>query len=239
MTMHDELNNDALALIRSARPGEAPPTTSRNRVRYALAAKIGAAGVGSAGVGAAITAQASGAATLAASTKALFVSLAIVAAASGIGVWRAIRPQELPAVPAVAAVAPAPTAGPPVPAPTVVDREAAPVIQAIKPAPRRTSRVMRGMPKPQANELLRETSALAIAQEELRAGNPAAALVLLNQYQAQFPSGVLREESEATRVQAMLDAGNRQEACKLAQMFTAHWPRSPHLIRVRSVCDKP
>jgi len=242
--MHNELNNDALALIRSARAGEIPPTASRNRVRYAVAAKIGAAGIGTAGVGAAVTAHAAGAVTFAASTKVVLVSLAIVAAGSGVGVWQVTKSKPLPVRPATSHVAAVQVAEPTTqlaeaPRPAEVALEVAPPVKEAKKLTRRASPAPHAMPKLQASDLLKETSALAAAQETLRAGNSAAAIALINEYQKQFPDGVLREESEATRIGAMLDAGNREGACKLAHMFIAHWPRSPHLVRVRSACDKP
>lgn len=233
--MHNELNDDALALIRSARAGEMPPAASRNRVRYSLAAKFGAAGIGTAGVGAAVTAHVAGAATFAASTKIVLVSLAIVAAGSGVGVWKVTQSKELPIRLVTAHVAAVKVEAEKLPLP-----ETLPAVKNIKPVfTRRASPQTHVVPKVQTNDLLKETSALAAAQEKLRGGNSAAAIALLNEYQAQFPAGVLREESEATRIQALLDAGNRQGACKLANMFIAHWPRSPHLVRVRSACDKP
>lgn len=245
--MHNELNNDALALIRSARAGEVPPAASRSRVRYALAAKIGTAGIGTAGVGAGVTAHAAGATTFAASTKIVLVSLAIVAAGSGVGVWQVTRSKELPLRPATANVVAAQIPAeklplqqaPSLPATFEEFLELAPKVKVIKPVARRVSPAPVAMPKLQTNSLLKETSALAVAQEKLRAGNFGAAIVLLNKYQTQFPVGVLREESEATRIQAVLEAGNRQGACKLAHIFIVHWPRSPHLVRVHLACDTP
>lgn len=223
--MHDELNDAARMLIDRTRAGESPPAGSRDRVRTALSAKLGVAAFGTAAV-----AHATGV-SLWVTAKVALAALTVVAAGSGLALHWTSQPDNATA--RVAYEQPA----------VAVQPEVKPLVRAVQPVqanplPRRLV-PRRASPVTDTNSLLKETAALAAAQTKLRDGEPTAALTLLKAYDVQHPAGILREESEATRVQAWLDLGDRDRACKLSRGFVQRWPRSPHLVRVRSACEKP
>lgn len=75
------------------------------------------------------------------------------------------------------------------------------------------------------------------ARTSLGSGNGAAALATLDRYDARFPSGLLREEAEAVRVEALFAAGRGEEGKRLGAEFLRVHPSSPHAQRVRSLLD--
>ena len=74
------------------------------------------------------------------------------------------------------------------------------------------------------------------AHAELQAGHPERALAALDEHDAAFKGGVLREEQRAQRILALCAAGRTAEARADAQRFLAESPRSPMSARVRSSC---
>lgn len=84
-------------------------------------------------------------------------------------------------------------------------------------------------------QLTREVARLQRARSSLVAGSPSAALEALNGYAREFPSGALRAEAAALRVEAVAALGNRALAQSLASEFLTRFPSSPLSARVRAV----
>ncbi|MCA9623755.1 MAG: hypothetical protein KC731_32255 [Myxococcales bacterium] len=91
-------------------------------------------------------------------------------------------------------------------------------------------------PEPSRRALAEETALLQRAQAELRAGNPEAALALLEEHRGRHALGAMSEEREAARILALCAAGRRDEARAAAADFLAAHPKSPHRARVLSAC---
>ena len=72
----------------------------------------------------------------------------------------------------------------------------------------------------------------------MRAQDPAAALRTLDDYDARFAHGSLREEADVARIQALLDAGDSAGATTKAQAFLAAHPQSAYTKRVRAMLAK-
>ncbi len=90
--------------------------------------------------------------------------------------------------------------------------------------------------QPTKASIARETEMLAEVQRALQQGRPATALTKLNQYDAAFPSGMLREESIASRVMALCAFGRAKDAEHWAAEFFRRYPNSPLSARVRGAC---
>jgi outer membrane protein assembly factor BamD (BamD/ComL family) len=73
---------------------------------------------------------------------------------------------------------------------------------------------------------------LAIRQA-LRSSQALTALKLLDDAQRRFGNGVLGEEREALRIEALAHTGNRTQAASRAKAFLSAHPRSPHASDVR------
>jgi hypothetical protein len=146
---------------------------------------------------------------------------------------------------AAPAAQPAVTSKPAVAAPRASDRRN-PEPEASPPAP--TGPAVAGFePLPESthsvsspsNSLEAETSALREVQAALRAGQPSAALALIDQQNARFPAGSLAPERAASRVLALCALGFVERAQGEAARFALQWPNSPLLGRVRSACASP
>jgi hypothetical protein len=70
------------------------------------------------------------------------------------------------------------------------------------------------------------------ARAALQAGDARAALTQLDAIAADFPNGVLGQERDALRTEALLGIGDRARARELAQRFLARYPQSPHAASV-------
>ncbi len=82
---------------------------------------------------------------------------------------------------------------------------------------------------------LREEIGLIDGMRSALAKNDAElALSRYQSYVARFPTGTLREEADALRVEATRRAGNAKQAESLAKSFERKHPESPHLDRVRA-----
>jgi hypothetical protein len=81
-----------------------------------------------------------------------------------------------------------------------------------------------------------ETRLLRRADSELRDGNAARALQLLDEHARTFPHGVLSEERSAERITTLCVLGRVDEARKEARRFLAAAPDSPLAKVVRSSC---
>lgn len=83
--------------------------------------------------------------------------------------------------------------------------------------------------------LSRELAFLESARRALSAGAPAAAGAALDHYEAEFPSGSLRVEAAALRIEAIGQSGDAVRARELAESFLNDHPTSPLAERVRAV----
>jgi hypothetical protein len=93
------------------------------------------------------------------------------------------------------------------------------------------------VPDPNVNGGLGDELALLRgARAAIRAHDGGAALALLDQHEARFPNGMLREEREATHVLALCEIGRAADAHEAAQRFFETYPHSPHGARVRASC---
>jgi hypothetical protein len=81
----------------------------------------------------------------------------------------------------------------------------------------------------------REVAHLQQARAALAGGSATAALDVLHGYAQEFPSGVLRAEGAALRIEAVASLGDRALARRLGAEFERSFPSSPLLARVRAV----
>lgn len=81
----------------------------------------------------------------------------------------------------------------------------------------------------------REVALLQRARAALAGGGGAAALGVLHGYAQEFPSGALRAEAAALRIEAVASLGDRALARRLGAEFERSFPSSPLLARVRAV----
>jgi len=107
----------------------------------------------------------------------------------------------------------------------------------------------RSTPKPKAAELPPEpepvargalgpeTALLDRAREALKSGSPSRALELVGEYRQTFSNGVLAQEAEVLRIDALDRQGNRAEAKRRAERFVTHNPTSAHAERLRRIAD--
>jgi outer membrane protein assembly factor BamD (BamD/ComL family) len=103
------------------------------------------------------------------------------------------------------------------------------------PTPAPPERVDESAARDQSSTLLQEVASLDAARRALARGNAANAVSLLVAHETRFPSGTLTPEARVLRIRALLAAGRRDEAEKLASQFLAANPGSPHAARIRSL----
>jgi len=240
-------------LLRAGRTG-APPDAKERALAAAAAAAVAASGAAAVGL-----AAGKGAAVGVAKGISLLTWVSVVgvvsvgAVAGGVIVEHSRR-----------AAAPAPTTSA-IHAPAVVaQRPALPAVQAPQldippvpdPAPElvappalappvdvpNASLAHTSAPRPSASgsSLPDELAMLQDARQALAAGQPALALARLDQYAARFPNGTMTPEANVVRIEALLAAGDRPSAERVAQAFLARDPESPYASRVRSLlASKP
>jgi hypothetical protein len=234
-----DLSTRAQRLIELTRQVDGPEASRRARVRAALAGALATGTVSAA-------AQASlGAAAVGTGAKAAVGGLGWFVAGAALGVavtvsgqyalgrWTAPRetvPGEV-AVPRAAArtvVVPAkqPSTGPSL---------APPPAAAMPPA--RTASAH--PPTVVSATLGEEMRLLEQTQVALRSGKPDRALELVREYDRRFGAGALREEAQAARVLALCRAGRVEAGRQAAARFSAEFPGSPLLPRVRRSCPLP
>lgn len=90
--------------------------------------------------------------------------------------------------------------------------------------------------KPNDNALLKEISLIKKASRALNQKQPQKTLQILDEYDATFPAGVMREERNGLRVLALCDLGRHAEALKAKRQFLRRSPSSPMASRIQERC---
>ena len=119
-------------------------------------------------------------------------------------------------------VVPAP-ATPSVPAPVLV-RQASPSAQ-----PTASGGASSGSSVPM------ELATLDQARGALASGSPARALAILDDYAMRFPHASMASEATVLRIEALVKAGDRPAAQRVADSFLSFNPQSPYAARIRSL----
>jgi hypothetical protein len=88
---------------------------------------------------------------------------------------------------------------------------------------------------PPSSSLNDEVVAIDQARRALTAGNAAAALQLVDAYDARYPAGALAEESAEIRIEALFRTGKRALASDLATQFLAAHPGSLYARVIRAL----
>ena len=218
----------ARAILDAARNSDDPSDEQCERVhRYLLAGVVAAGGASLVATG-----------TAAASALKVVIPMAFVVSGAVAGVWWYEQNASGPATAAAEHTsAPAPNLKAPPPIASVSPPEEGGEV----PRARRTTKSsdVRATVAAPRNRLEEETKLLAQVNEALRAGDPAGAQALLDDYDQRFPTGVLREEMQATRVIARCQATPSSFAQESARQFLTQHPASPLASRVASSCRPP
>jgi hypothetical protein len=228
-----DLKPSTRALLELGRSGDDPAEARIGQNRRMLAKRLGVAALGASAV-AGSTSKATAAvfaSTGAAAKAALLCGVVVV---SALATWKVVQPSPRPqSAPAAVVLHGTP---PPIPAPAaakpLASDEAAAQVESAAPVSRATpsSRAL------VARSIKEELELVRAAQQALNRGEPEAALALLAQHARKFPSGVLFEDREASRVFALCRLGNVAGARAAADAFIRRAPRSPFLDRVRAAC---
>jgi hypothetical protein len=255
--MSDPLNPVAQAFLRSVQHDDDPTDSDCDRVGARLEAQLAASvavGIVAAGIAkAGATSEAAAPATTPLITgTGLTLMSKIGAAVAVIGVvaggataarylHRAESVASVAAPANVAATARAPATPAEAPTPTPATSPSAPRVDELAaPVSRRSTaaRARAGAP-PSAERpspFDAEIALLRAAHTARRGGDPAGALVILQEHDARFPDGALREDCAAERIYALCALGRGDDARVLAHQFIAARPGSPHAAAVRSSC---
>lgn len=160
---------------------------------------------------------------------------AVLAIAAGWAVYAAVAPPPdaeplaLRAEPTRANPEPVASA---VPAPASAPSKTTPPL-----APRPDRRVAPPAPSAQKPALADEVRLLEKARGELRAGDPTATLVTLDDYARTMRGGVMTAEATVLRVEALSRAGRTKEADALARRFVEANPHSALSDRARQFIE--
>jgi hypothetical protein len=93
-------------------------------------------------------------------------------------------------------------------------------------------------PAPPEASLRREAALLEAVRESLAGSQLDRALVLLDDYDARFATGVLSEESAVLRIEALVAAGRRAAADAKLTEFARRYPASSYGPRLRALAGK-
>lgn len=88
-----------------------------------------------------------------------------------------------------------------------------------------------------ADRLREETEGVRRARRSLRDGDPRAALTELDGLDRKFPAGVLEEEREVLRVEALY-AAKEPSASRRAERFLLERPQSVHVARIKALLGR-
>jgi outer membrane biosynthesis protein TonB len=126
------------------------------------------------------------------------------------------------------------TAKPPEPARTATHGAAS-----ARPEPPAVATTSAAPQAPEPSTLGREVAVLDEARRAMD-GNPAAALAVLDRYDATFGgNGHLSDEATVLRIKALARRGDRASARTMLDTFARKRPNSPHLANLRAVVDGP
>lgn len=87
--------------------------------------------------------------------------------------------------------------------------------------------------------LMAELALVREARNALRSESPARALELLDAHARAYPTGQMREDRLALRVEALCAAGKAAQARAEATLLQRAYPGSAHAQRVRATCAEP
>jgi outer membrane protein assembly factor BamD (BamD/ComL family) len=73
------------------------------------------------------------------------------------------------------------------------------------------------------------------AKLALKDRDPQGALSALDEHDAAFPAGAYAEEAAVVRIEALVAAGDRPKAQRVADAFLRRFPESPYAQRVRGM----
>lgn len=236
-----ELSAEARALIERVGGADGPDAERRIRVKRHLVVALASAGAGLGGMTQVATAAVHAGATgvvstkLSASTLALWLATGAAAGAlvaSPAVVWRLqSTPSAVPsheAAPTPPPREPVNTASPLVPQ--------APVAPPVNSAPEEQKPRAEAAPSAATPSLADETRLLEMAQRELAARRPSAALSLLDEHSRRFSRGALGQERTLARILALCALDRTEEARRAASAFMTAWPSSPLVPRLRASC---
>ena len=148
--------------------------------------------------------------------------------------------QRQPAAEETPALAPARGVRPSTPPPQ--PPESAHVVRAAPPKPavtRAPARVKAVAPPAAPGDMLREEMALiARARAAMREREPKRALEVLENHLRDFPTGRMREDRAALRIEALCLVGKRRQASIELERFERTHPASANLERLRSLCTE-
>ena len=161
---------------------------------------------------------------LLAANKGLAISVATLATLAAVG-WIAARPSESGTTTEARQHASESSA-------------AAPADESAPALPDSTAARADNEPAGGANALVQEIARIDAVRRELAANRAKPAIATLQDYQRDFPSGVLRQEAELLNIEAHMQAGDRRRARALASRFLASNPDSPHSARVRDLLQE-
>jgi outer membrane protein assembly factor BamD (BamD/ComL family) len=85
--------------------------------------------------------------------------------------------------------------------------------------------------------LAEESALLEEARSDLLRGSASGALQALATHERRFPAGRMVEQREALTIQALVDAGRRDEASRRARQFRERFPGSLMLEVIQSALD--
>lgn len=251
--------DDLVRRLLDAGASEAPSEAGRARALGALGlADVvppgGGSGNGSAGGGSSSAAGSAVKASGAAMAAKLVAGCAVVGVAILLWRWTAAPPPPAPSSPApsplastmasvtASAAIPEPAA-PPSPsvtasAETVAARApiAAPSASAVRLHPVASSSAVAPVDvPPRGDDLAGEIARLDAARKALRAGDTARALSSLDEYAKAYPNGSLASEALVVRVDALIRAGRKDEAERVARPYIAAHPQDLVTRRLRAL----
>jgi hypothetical protein len=159
----------------------------------------------------------------------------------GGGAWYAssrpshpVAPLEAPAITTGAFELPAPNA----PAPEVRAPDPAVAITSAPPPTAIARPTASGAAAASMQQALTETHLLRKAQAALGT-HPARAIELCREHERRFPAGLLGQERDVIRIQALLALGRREDARTLVDAFRARHPGSAHVPRLADMLGDP
>ncbi len=232
----DDIERRLITAIAEERPSQ----ELRERMALAIGVPLGALGAASetakqtataASKAAAGASIAPGSATLVPWISVGALVLAVAGSIVGVREWKThARPQQ-PETVASVAVAPVST---PIRASAevaVANTVEAPLSPTAPPQQRRPPT------RTPTDDLRGQIALIDAARAAVSASSGARALDLLRQYQDKYPSGTLRPEAAALKVEALVKLGRISEAQTLAQRFVADYGESPQSDRVMRIAN--